>query len=256
MTAGGPVDPTMPLPEGERRGAPQPPAPEPAAPEPAAPEPTGTESLPGAYDPTIAVPPVGPPDEPGDPYGPPPGGDDEEPDNRKLLWGILAAVAVILIGIVAALLLTGGDGDNEKADSTTTTSTTAAPSTSTSVAPSTTTSSTTTTPTTPGTTAPNAPVISAFTATPNPFPCASANDSGQLTLTWSTQNATGVTISVDGPGIFGSYGPSGQQQVPFAGCNSSHTYTLTAKGAGNQQVQQTITVQPKITPATTTTTAP
>ena len=242
MTAGGPVDPTMPLPEGERRGAPQPPAV----------EPTGTGSLPGAYDPTVAVPPVPPVGPPDDPYGPPPGGDDEEPDNRKWLWGILAAVAVIILGIVIALLLSGGGDDDKKTASSTTTS--VASSTSTSTSTSTTSSTTTTPPTTPGTTAPNAPVISAFTANPNPFPCTSVNDSGQITLTWNTQNATGVTISIDGPGIFGSYGPTGQQQVPFAGCNTAHTYTLTAKGSGNQQVQQTITVQPKVTPATTTTT--
>ena len=161
-------------------------------------------------------------------------------------------MAVIILGIVIALLLSGGGDDDKKTASSTTTSVASSTSTSTSTS---TTSSTTTTPTTTlGTTAPNAPVISAFTANPNPFPCTSVNDSGQITLTWNTQNATGVTISIDGPGIFGSYGPTGQQQVPFAGCNTAHTYTLTAKGSGNQQVQQTITVQPKVTPATTTTT--
>ena len=57
MAAGGPVDPTIPLPEGERRGAP---------PSPEAADPTAGDTLPGSYDPTIAVPPVGPPDD-GDP---------------------------------------------------------------------------------------------------------------------------------------------------------------------------------------------
>lgn len=237
MAAGGPVDPTMPLPEGERRGAPQP----------EMSEPTGSGALPGSYDPTVAVPPVGPPDEPGDPYGPGPGDGDDEPDNRKWLWGILAALGVILLGVIIALLVSGG-GDDGKKSASSTSSSSVSSSTSTSTS-----SSTSTTSTTPGTTAPGAPVITAFTATPSPFPCTPPNG-GQITLTWSTNNSNGVNVSIDGPGVFGSYGAQGQQQVPFASCNNPHTYTLTAKGNGGQQVQQTITVQPQ--PTVTTTSPP
>lgn len=233
MAAGGPVDPTMPLPDGERRGVPQPDA-------------TGSGALPGAYDPTVAVPPVGPPNDPGGPVGPGPGGEGEGSDPRKWLWGALAAAGVIVLGVVVALLLSGGNDSDDKAASSTSSS---AVSTSTSTS----TSAPSTTSTTPGTTAPGAPVIGAFTASPSPFPCTPPTG-GQITLTWSTSNATGVNVSIDGPGVFASYGPQGQQAVPFAGCSSAHTYTLTAKGSGGQQVQQTITVQPQ--PSPTTTSAP
>jgi hypothetical protein len=218
-------------------------------------EPTGAEALPGAYDPTVAVPPIGPPDEPGEPAGPPPGDGDEEPDNRKWLWGILAALGVIVLGVVIALLVTGGGDDGDKTAASSSTSTSVSSSTSTSTS-----STTTSTSSTTATTAPGAPVITAFTAAPSPFPCTPPNG-GQITITWSTQNATGVNLSIDGPGVFASYGPQGQQQVPFAGCSTAHTYTLTAKGSNNQQVQQTITVQPQPTSttsstSTTTTTKP
>jgi len=235
MAAGGPVDPTIPLPEGERRGAPQPPE---------GADPTGADALPGSYDPTIAVPPVGPPDDV-DPYGPGPGDGDDEPDNRRWIWGILAALGVIVLGVVIALLVTGGDDGKDKTASSTSSSAVTSSSTSTS----------TSTSTTPPTTQPGAPVITGFTATPSPFPCTAPNG-GQVTLTWSTTNASGVTVSIDGPGVFASYGPQGQQQVPFAGCSGSHSYLLTAKGANNQQAQQTIVVQAQPTATTTTTTAP
>jgi hypothetical protein len=238
MAAGGPVDPTMPLPE--RRGAP------PAG------DPTGTGAFPGSYDPTVVVPPVGPPDEPTPPIGPGSGA----PDDRRWLWIALAVVGVIVVGVVVALLVSGGgDGGNATPATSTTAS---APSTSTSSSTSTTSTSTTV----PPTTQPGAPVITSFTATPSPFPCSGPGDSGQVTLNWTTTNATGVSVSIDGPGIFGSFGPSGTRQVPFATCSSAHTYTLTARGQGNQQVAQTITVQPAVTPpttsapVTTTTTAP
>ncbi|MBM3693237.1 MAG: hypothetical protein FJW77_08110 [Actinobacteria bacterium] len=236
MATGGPVDPTMPLPE--RRGAP------PAG------DATTPDALPGAYDPTIAMPPVGPPDEPVVPQGPGSGGSDD----RRWLWIALAVVGVIVIGVVVALLVSGGGGGG----TTPATSTTVTP-TSTSTSSSTSTTSTSTT--VPPTTQPGAPVITSFTATPSPFPCSGSGDSGQVTLNWTTTNATGVSISIDGPGVFGSFGPSGSRQVPFASCSSAHVYTLTARGQGNAQVQQTITVQPAVTPPTTsapvtTTTAP
>jgi hypothetical protein len=235
MAAGGPVDPTMPLPDGDRRGAPQPPE---------TAEPTGTGALPGSYDPTVAVPPVGPPNEPGDPYGPGPG-DGEEGDNRKWLWGLLAALGVIILGVVIALLVTGGDdGDNKP--STTSSSTSAA---------STSTSSSTTTSTTTATTTPNSPQITAYNAAPNPANCPNAPSTVQLTLTWTTVNALGVTVSIDGPGKYADYGANGSAQVPFP-CSGSHSYTLTANGNNGQTATRTITVQPSIAPpATTTTTA-
>jgi hypothetical protein len=190
----------------------------------------------------VVVPPVGPPDEPGRPYGGGPDGD--EGDNRKWLWGALAALGVIILGVVIALLLSG-DGDERAA--TTTTSTSSTSSTSTSTTSSSTTSSTTTT------TVSNAPQIISFAVTPNPAVCPNASTTIQVTLTWTTTNALGVSVSIDGPGKYADYGANGSAQVPFA-CSGSHSYTLTANGAGGQTTQRTITVQPQIAPPPTTTT--
>lgn len=239
MAAGGPVDPTKPLPEGPRRGAP--PYPEPTGP-------AAGEALPGAYDPTVAVPPVGPPDDPGGPYGGGPYGGhpngDGEGDGRKWLWGILAALGVIVLGVAIALLLSGGDGDDKPA-TTTSSSSTSSSSTTTTSKP---------TPSTTVTTTASSPQITAFNAAPNPATCPNASATVQITLTWTTTNALGVTVSIDGPGKYADYGANGSAQVPFV-CSGSHSYTLTANGSGGHTAQRTITVQPQVAPPPTTTPA-
>ena len=49
-----------------------------------------------------------------------------------------------------------------------------------------------------------------------------------------TTNATSTTLSVDGPGIFGNYGPSGSETLT-PGCNTQqHTYTVKANGPNGQ----------------------
>ena len=63
-----------------------------------------------------------------------------------------------------------------------------------------------------------------------------------VTLTWATQNASGVDLSVDGPGLYGSYGPSGSQTLTVTCNGSTHTYQLTAKGAQGQTVTKTVSV--------------
>src|SRR5829696_1123019 len=104
--AGGPVDPTMPLPPDGGEGG------EPAldptqAGDGLGADATGAGGLPGAYDPTIAVPPVVPPG-----GGPGDGDGDEfaeDGDNRrKWLYGALAALGVVVLGVLIALLLSGG----------------------------------------------------------------------------------------------------------------------------------------------------
>jgi len=245
MAAGGPVDPTSPLPDGERRGAPQPPA---------APEPTGTGALPGSYDPTIAVPPVGPPDEPVDPYGPGPGDGEEEPDNKKWLWAALAVLGVIVLGVVIALIVSGGSDSGDKKP--------AASSTSASSSTSTSTSSTSTTSTT-ATTVPGAPVITTYSSNPTGvIQCPDTTSVLQVTLTWATSNATGVTITIDG-GNTASFGPNGSAARDFACNQAAHAYTLTAVGANNASTNRTITIQRQVPnppttlappPSTTTTT--
>ena len=87
------------------------------------------------------------------------------------------------------------------------------------------------------------PQITSFTERP---PNCTTN---QINLHWTTQNAVGVDISIDGPGKYDSYGASGSAQVPFV-CGGSHTYLLTAKAANGQTTQRKITVQSP--PATTT----
>ena len=81
------------------------------------------------------------------------------------------------------------------------------------------------------------PVIVSFTASPSPADCKGPF----IQLSWTTQNATGVSVSIDGPGVYDSYGPDGSAQVPFACSEASHTYTLTATGPDGS-TQQTITV--------------
>lgn len=239
MAAGGPVDPTMPVPASPgRRGAPPEDVPGGAT----------VESLPGAYDATVAVPPVagaGGPGDPDDPYGSGgdgAGDDGDDNDNKKWLWGALAALGVIILGVLIALLVSGGGDDNkDKASSTSSSSSSTSSSTSTS------TSSTSTTSTTAP--KPGAPQITAYSISPNPAVCPNAGSTVQVTLNWATTNASGVTITVDG-GNTASFGANGSTQLPF-NCGGPHTYTLTANGAENQTAQRAITVQPQITPPTT-----
>jgi hypothetical protein len=63
-----------------------------------------------------------------------------------------------------------------------------------------------------------------------------------VTLSWATQNATGVDLSVDGPGIYGSYGPSGSTTLNVPCNGATHTYMLTAKGSNGQTATKTISV--------------
>lgn len=58
----------------------------------------------------------------------------------------------------------------------------------------------------------------------------SCTTSTSITLSWATRNATSVTISIDGPGIYSTYPANGSASVPFACDGKPHTYLLTAKG--------------------------
>jgi hypothetical protein len=92
-------------------------------------------------------------------------------------------------------------------------------------------------------------VITSFT---NDTPTCNNN---QINLHWTTQNAFGVDISIDGPGKYASYGASGSAQVPFV-CGGSHTYLLTAKGANGATAQRQITVpSPPVTTSSSSTTS-
>ena len=187
----------------------------------------------GLGDPTIPVtrPEYG---GPGGPGGGGPGGggwdgDDEEGDRRKF-WMIAGGVLVLglLVGALVAILLSSGGGD-DTASTTTSSSTSTSTSTSTSV-PAT---------TTPTTTAAG-PQILQFAANPSPYQCPG---SGNIQLTWATQNTSGVTISIDSPNPYGNYQSTGNQSVPFSCPSNQHTYVLTANGTNGQSTQKTLIVQ-------------
>ncbi|HZP29329.1 MAG TPA: hypothetical protein VFC99_10280 [Acidimicrobiia bacterium] len=167
--------------------------------------------------------------------------DDEAARRRRMLLYGLGGIAAVLIAVIVVLLVSSGGDDNKKPASSTSTSSTSTSTTSTST-------STTSTTTTPTTTTATSPAITSFT---NDTPNCTTN---QITLHWTTQNAVGVDISIDGPGKYASYGASGSAQVPFV-CGGSHTYLLTAKASNGQTTQRQITVpSPPVTTTSSSTT--
>jgi len=150
------------------------------------------------------------------------------------VWWILIFVLIlgVLIGVLVAVV-SGGDG---KKASSTRRSTTTSSSSSTSTSS---TSSTTTTTTASG------PQVQQFTVNQNPVSCPNTGATVNVTLVWSTQNTSNVTIAIDNPnGPYGTYQPTGQQQVPFT-CSVvplKHTYYLIANGTSGQKQQKSIVV--------------
>ena len=90
------------------------------------------------------------------------------------------------------------------------------------------------------------PTIVSFDA-PKTEDCTNAS-AGTIQLSWTIVNATGVTLSIDGPGPFASYpGLTQTVEVPF-GCDHSqldHTYTLTTTGGSGlaDKVTRTVTAR-------------
>jgi len=101
---------------------------------------------------------------------------------------------------------------------------------------------------TSATTAAAGPSISSFTSSATTIACPSPDVSTTLgppsiTLSWTTERATGVDLSVDGGGVYASYGPSANTTLAVPCDGGTHTYTLTAKATGAQSASQTISVQ-------------
>jgi hypothetical protein len=72
--------------------------------------------------------------------------------------------------------------------------------------------------------------IRSFTG-PESVDCADSEFSGFIRLRWEVVRATGVTISIDGPGIYDRYDDTaGSAVVPFACGDETHTYLLTTVG--------------------------
>lgn len=87
------------------------------------------------------------------------------------------------------------------------------------------------------------PTITSFT-TPDDIDCHNGNLQ-EFTLTWATERASKVTISIDGPGIYDTYGPSGSASLPF-NCSTPHSFLLTAYAAdGTTTATKSVTLQPR-----------
>jgi hypothetical protein len=101
---------------------------------------------------------------------------------------------------------------------------------------------------TPSPTPPPAKVKS-FTA-PQTVDCNVDPEPTQIHLEWSVARATGVTISIDGPGIYDSYdGATGAADLPFACGSEKHKYLLTTTGSDGAVATETRVVKralPKI----------
>jgi hypothetical protein len=79
-------------------------------------------------------------------------------------------------------------------------------------------------------------------AHPNKVDCTDPqHQATTIPLSWKASNATRVTLSIDGPGVYKTYGPTAGDSVPFS-CPGPHTYLLTAYGADGRSVDQTATI--------------
>jgi hypothetical protein len=86
------------------------------------------------------------------------------------------------------------------------------------------------------------PAITSFT-TPETIDCHNGNFQ-QFTASWTTTNATKVSISIDGPGVYKYYPANGSDSLPFS-CDTPHSFLLTAYGADGSTVSTSITLQPR-----------
>lgn len=190
----------------------------------ATPTPPG-DQVPGAYDPTTvqpAVPPTPPPTTPGTGG---PGGSGGDGGKKGLITAlvVVAVLALILLIVVLVMAFAGG---SSKSSNTTTSSSTTSSSTTSSSTTSTTAPTTSSTAGTTSTTATNKPVLVSLNV-PTQVACPGTT---QITLSWNYANASKVTISIDGPGIYDTYAPVGSTQVGYSCAEAQHTYLFTATG--------------------------
>lgn len=85
----------------------------------------------------------------------------------------------------------------------------------------------------------------AFTnvSTPDSIDCHNG-DFQEFTASWTTTNATRVTVSIDGPGVYNEYPANGEASLPF-NCSSSHTFLFTAYNGDGATATKSITLQPR-----------
>jgi hypothetical protein len=168
--------------------------------------------------------------------------------NRELVAAALAGVAVVIVAVIVLQLLGGSPEPQSNATTLPETSPSASVGPSLSPSPSALSSPTPSpTPTAPPTPPPTPTPTPRPTPRPTPTPtpatepeivsfdapetvvCGSAAVV-DVHLTWHVERADGVTISIDGPGAFDSYPPTGEADLPFACGETQHTYLLTTTG--------------------------
>lgn len=201
----------------------------------------------GADEPTVVVPAVdadggGAP--PTEVHRPVPAGGDEPPSSRGW-WIAIAALLALIAALLVAVLLFGGDDDDDPGPTTTTTadvgdtSTTSSSTSTSSTSTTTSTTAPTTTTTAPATTttaANTAPAVTSIEA--SEFTCP-----GDLTLSWTTVNATSVEISIDNPGGVFATGPAnGSMEVPAPCDGDTQTYFVTAIAANGDRLTQELVI--------------
>jgi hypothetical protein len=85
------------------------------------------------------------------------------------------------------------------------------------------------------------PSIVSFTGPPSPVQCYARNTS--VELRWETRNATRVTLSINGGGVFASY-PNGRRSElePLTCDGTNQTYVLTAHGPNGSSTTKSLTL--------------
>ncbi len=174
---------------------------------------------------------------PGEPVPAPP---EPVPIRPILLGGgIAAGVLALLVGIILVL----GGRPSPSASPATTAGASPAASAAVSPAPTGAPTSAAGPSASPGEAPPRPARIREFVA-PELVDCADAGFPGTVHVSWRVVRATGVSISIDGPGIFMRYdGLSGEADVPFSCGEPSHTYLLTTIGGVGEPATRELVVR-------------
>lgn len=102
-----------------------------------------------------------------------------------------------------------------------------------------------TTTTTPPTTMPTTTPAFTSISAPASADCPTPDSDAAISFSWTATNATKVTLSIDGPGVYRTYaGASGSETVTFP-CSASHTYLFTAHGSNGTVTPRSFTIAPK-----------
>lgn len=154
------------------------------------------------------------------------------PPSRAALIAVLGVLMLALLVVVAVLVGRGVQGGGTPTSAATAVALATEPPTPTAAPP------TAAPPTAVSATATPAPAPTGQTiltfSVPQTFRCDAAGQANPyIHLTWTTARATGVSISIDGPGKFADYPANGWADVPFACSVAQHTYLLTTQGTGS-----------------------